>query len=219
MNPIQRLILILAAVWIVVKLLLFYTGNSVAYTQIVVSLNIGFTIYIIYKSLKNHYSLIPISTTGTAIESNLENKNTENKHINSLTGKGTDFLMDFKVSMKSAVQYSLIIFGFLAIYYMVIDTQYIEGLVDERIELIRKQMEDAGGYAAVMEAKKDQINIPQGEELPSEEKYLTEIRGNFMTMLNMKVFLSLIFTYFFLLNLSCSAVISGIAQRIFIKSA
>jgi hypothetical protein len=33
----------------------------------------------------------------------------------------------------------------------------------------------------------------------------------------MKLFLSLIFTYFFLLNLTCSAVISGIAGRIFVK--
>ncbi len=78
-------------------------------------------------------------------------------------------------------------------------------------------MTDSGGYEAVMEANKAVRNIPQGKELPTEKQYLTEIRGNFMTMLNMKLFLSLIFTYFFLLNLPCSAVISGIAGRIFVK--
>ena len=198
MKPVQRLILILAAVWIAVKLLLFYSGNSVAYTQLAVSLNIGFTIYIIYKVLKDHYSNTRI------IGSDPWNEE-------------PDFLIDFKVSMKSAVQYSLVIFGFLVIYYMAIDTEYIEGIVDERIDLLRDKMTDSGGYEAVMEANKAQINIPQGKELPTEKEYLTEIRGNFMTMLNMKLFLSLIFTYFFLLNLTCSAVISGIAGRIFVK--
>lgn len=198
MKPVQRLILILAAVWIAVKLLLFYSGNSVAYTQLAVSLNIGFTIYIIYKVLKDHYSNTRI------IGSDPWNEE-------------PDFLIDFKVSMKSVVQYSLVIFGFLVIYYMAIDTEYIEGIVDERIDLLRDQMTDSGGYEAVMEANKAQINIPQGKELPTEKEYLTEIRGNFMTMLNMKLFLSLIFTYFFLLNLTCSAVISGIAGRIFVK--
>jgi hypothetical protein len=198
MKPVQRLILILAAVWIAVKLLLFYSGNSVAYTQLAVSLNIGFTIYIIYKVLKDHYSNTRI------IGSDPWNEE-------------PDFLIDFKVSMKSVVQYSLVIFGFLVIYYMAIDTEYIEGIVDERIDLLRDKMTDSGGYEAVMEANKAQINIPQGKELPTEKEYLTEIRGNFMTMLNMKLFLSLIFTYFFLLNLTCSAVISGIAGRIFVK--
>jgi hypothetical protein len=198
MKPVQRLILILAAVWIAVKLLLFYSGNSVAYTQLAVSLNIGFTIYIIYKVLKDHYSNTRI------IGSDPWNEE-------------PDFLIDFKVSMKSVVQYSLVIFGFLVIYYMTIDTEYIEGIVDERIDLLRDKMTDSGGYEAVMEANKAQINIPQGKELPTEKEYLTEIRGNFMTMLNMKLFLSLIFTYFFLLNLTCSAVISGIAGRIFVK--
>jgi hypothetical protein len=198
MKPVQRLILILAAVWIAVKLLLFYSGNSVAYTQLAVSLNIGFTIYIIYKVLKDHYSNTRI------IGSDPWNEE-------------PDFLIDFKVSMKSVVQYSLVIFGFLVIYYMAIDTEYIEGIVDERIDLLRNQMTDSGGYEAVMEANKGQINIPQGKESPTEKEYLTEIRGNFMTMLNMKLFLSLIFTYFFLLNLTCSAVISGIAGRIFVK--
>ena len=183
MKPVQRLILILAAVWIAVKLLLFYSGNSVAYTQLAVSLNIGFTIYIIYKVLKDHYSNTRI------IGSDPWNEE-------------PDFLIDFKVSMKSAVQYSLVIFGFLVIYYMAIDTEYIEGIVDERIDLLRDKMTDSGGYEAVMEANKGQINIPQGKELPTEKEYLTEIRGNFMTMLNMKLFLSLIFTYFFLLNLT-----------------
>ena len=198
MKPVQRLIMILAAVWIAVKLLLFYSGNSVAYTQLAVSLNIGFTIYIIYKVLKDHYSNTRI------IGSDPWNEE-------------PDFLIDFKVSMKSVVQYSLVIFGFLVIYYMAIDTEYIEGIVDERIDLLRDKMTDSGGYEAVMEANKGQINIPQGKELPTEKEYLTEIRGNFMTMLNMKLFLSLIFTYFFLLNLTCSAVISGIAGRIFVK--
>ena len=217
MKPLQRLILILAAVWIAVKLLLFYSGNSVAYTQLVVSLNIGFTLYIIYKALKDHYSNLTQGKAESSIDSSLGDQNSEGIPANYAPGNGTDFLIDFKVSMKSAVQYSLIIFGFLAIYYMAIDTEYVAGIVDERIELLREQMNGAGGYDAVMEANKGQISIPQGEVLPSEEEYLTEIRGNFLTMLNMKVFLSLIFTYFFLLNLTCSAVVSGIAGRIFVK--
>lgn len=217
MTPLQRLILILAVVWIAVKLLLFYSGNSLTYTQLVVSLNIGFTLYIIYKALKNHYSNITQKTIESPLDSNLVNQSSEDRPANHLPQNGTDFLIDFKVSMKSAVQYSLIIFGFLAIYYMVIDTEYLAGIVDERIELLREQMIKSGGYDAVMEANKGQINIPQGKGLPSEEEYLKEIRVNFMTMLNMKVFLSLIFTYFFLLNLTCSALVSGIAGRIFVK--
>ncbi|MEJ6681301.1 MAG: hypothetical protein QNL21_04325 [Flavobacteriales bacterium] len=217
MKPIQRLILILAVVWIAVKLLLFYSGNSLTYAQLAVSLNIGFTLYIIYKALKNHYSNITQRTIESPLDSNLFNQSSEDRPANHLPQNGTDFLIDFKVSMKSAVQYSLIIFGFLAIYYMVIDPEYIAGIVNERIELLSEQIIEAGGYDAVMEANKGQINIPQGKGLPSEEEYLKEIRVNFMTMLNMKVFLSLIFTYFFLLNLTCSAVISGIAGRIFVK--
>ena len=145
MKPIQRLILILAVVWIAVKLLLFYSGNSLTYAQLAVSLNIGFTLYIIYKALKNHYSNITQRTIESPLDSNLFNQSSEDRPANHLPQNGTDFLIDFKVSMKSAVQYSLIIFGFLAIYYMVIDPEYIAGIVNERIELLSEQIIEAGG--------------------------------------------------------------------------
>ncbi len=190
MSTLQRLILILAGVWIVVKLVLFYSGNELNYTQLVVSLNIGFTLYIIYKALKGHYA--------------------------ALDEKGTDFLQDFKISMKAAVQFSLIIFGFLAIYYLTIDTGYTEGLVDKQIELIKAQVSEAGGYDLVMEENKSLINLPEGEKLPSEEEHYETTKDNYMQMIK-KVLLPLIFIYFFILNLACSSIMSGIASRIFGK--
>ncbi len=203
MTATQRLILILAGAWIVVKLILFYTGNALNLSQLAISLNIGFLIYIIYVALKNHYKSIQVNLAG-------EVENVEAQSIY----QHTDFIKDFKVTMKAAMQYSLVIIGFLAIYYIAIDTGYMENLVDDRMELLKEQMDAEGGYEAMLEKYKEQIQLEEGAEPMTEEEYFTDTRSNFISMFQPKILLPLLFIYFFLLSLACSAIISGIGKKI-----
>ncbi len=192
MKPLQRLILVLALLWITVKLMLFYTGNSVEGIQIVVSLNIGFTVFIIYKALQQHYSELE----GTS-----------------------DFLKDITASLKACAQYSLIIFGFLAIYYIYIDSLYIEHMVDNRMVELKMKMAEEGGFDAVMEKYKDEIIAFEDAQDLTEEEYYDEVRVNYLKMMNIKMVLAVIFMGLFFINLACSAVFSGVYKRFFLKQA
>lgn len=190
MKPLQRLILILALLWIAVKMGLFYTGYAVSGIQIVVSLNIGFTLYVIFKALGYHYA--------------------------DLKGEKSDFLKDLTASLKAAALYSLIIFGFLAIYYSYINPAYIESMVDDRMLELETKMNEIGGYDAFLEQYKDELPALEGDQL-TEEEYYNEVRTNYLQMMNPKMVTAVIFMGLFFINLACSAIFSGVYPKYFVN--
>jgi len=190
MKPIQKLILVLAAIWIIVKVLLFTSGKAVDWFQVSVSLNIGFTLFIMFRALAYHYSTY---------------------------GKPSDFVKDFTVSLKAAAQYSLIIFGFLAIYYLYIDPGFGEAVAENRLNELKLKVGEEGGYAAFMEKYKSEMALPESAADITEVEYYTQVKDGFMQMMSTKILLPLMFMGLFFMNMACAGIFSGVYKRFFLR--
>jgi len=137
----KSLTYILAVIWIIVKLIFFYADISISRFGDIVTLNFGFILFIIYNALQRYYK-----------------SDDANKY---------NFLDDFKVALKEAIRYIVVIFVFLLAYY-----SFIEPEAKEKWAVHKKteQIESLGGYDEYLD-EIIRINEAQGGEPISKDDY------------------------------------------------
>ncbi|MFK7755917.1 MAG: hypothetical protein AB8B53_03175 [Flavobacteriales bacterium] len=190
MSAIQRIILILAIIWIGLKLLLFYNGVAFDYFRLTLTLNFAFVAYIIFMALKAFY---------------LSQE------------KKSDFIEDFKLSLRYGFQYLLIIFGFLVIYYLYIDTNFTSELAEANLVSVKETVAAEGGYEQYLENHTAEFE----KELykpGTEEEFYAELKNNFTEMVSMKLMLVFMFSGFFLMCMGVSALLSATVRKVLERS-
>jgi len=190
MNGIQRIILILAAIWVGLKLILFYNGIAFDYFRLTLTLNFAFLSYVIFIALKAFY---------------LSQE------------KKSDFIEDFKLSLRYGFQYLLIIFGFLVIYYLYIDSNLTTEMAETNLQSVKDTIAAEGGYEQYLENHTAEFE----KELykpGTEAEFYAELKDNFTEMVSMKLILVFMFSGFFLMCMGVSALLSGTVRKVLERS-
>jgi|TARA_B110000967_G_scaffold156137_1_gene161035 hypothetical protein len=186
----KSLTYILASIWIIVKLSLFYTGNSISEFKIGITLNFGFILFLAINSLLYFYK--------------------------SKEGQTADFTRDFTLGLKVSMRYVLIIFCYLIVHYNIIEPDTKEELlVSHRIE----QIEELGGYESYLKKNIEQY-ITQNEIESSREDYpvslndfLENERTGAKSVPNL-FFITLILLLLFLLCVFVSALSAALLKKL-----
>lgn len=89
------------------------------------------------------------------------------------------FPSDLKAGIRPAAVYTIILTGFIFVYYNYIDFEFIEDMRRERIEVAAEEIEIAGGW----EEFKEEVSDPQLEDF-SKEDYLDQIEDNVSTFIS-----------------------------------
>lgn len=181
----KSLTYILAAIWIIVKLVFYYTDLAVPRMGDSIALNFGFVLFIIYNTLQKFYK--------------------------TQDGKSLNFLDDFKVALKESVRYIVIIFIFLLGYYLVIHPTFKE---EKAASMKTEQIESMGGYESYLEEviKANNVQAASEDEKVSREMYpeteeghVTEFKSQIKEQVPNLMFTSAILLGLFFLAGSMSA--------------
>lgn len=125
MKTTVRIAIGCALIWIIVNMIVYYTGYAIEAFPIMMLFNIFVLMCSIAAGLYLH-------------------KKDENF-------KQTIFLEDFKTGMQSGLMYAIIIASFVYLYHGYIDPSYREVKIEERMTALHEHVPDAAAYAELQQ--------------------------------------------------------------------
>ncbi|GEM_PF-3467304 len=186
----KSLTYILAAIWIVVKLVFYFTDLAVPRMRDSIVLNFGFILFIIYNALQSFYK--------------------------SQNGKSENFLDDFKVALKESIRYIVVVFIFIFGYYTLIHPTFKEELA---ARWKTEQIEDLGGYESYLSEviKSNNANAATEEDTVNremypekEEQHVQEFKDSFKDQVSNTIFTSVMLLGLFFMACTLSAIGAGV---------